>query len=948
MAPHGDMTPWTGDSRAVAGGSSDDKDGITSEDYIRSVGDSRKVTIKDGEGLRMELSELEEYRECILAAPVLADGTITTAWVDPSKIAEKSLFCVEVVGAACSIIDLGEQFAWIGASLRSSPHPQGVSYSRPIVQSFKVFHDNSQSNGQCWHNQFRNPVMGEGYPIARRSHPEAANDLDIPFYTMAILARSRYVNKFAGKTVIKGFSTMLVPTRQYGNVILWHLVHDQHGDRVSYLESLVMHTEEIRIQQRRGARHVLGWCLEAMFLAGTMDAKYDIRRSRLPRTGADCLLQKTSVSGGQMITGGLPFSIGYKDSPYHVSRSGYIRKLKWISRKFIVLWDEESKQGWLVNGTSAPLHLVRASLAHNSNDKFASEFLFRNEDMQEATQHSYKYDSAISVLLSRVNRELKIYLEKHGYVLFEDRVEHQFNILEQIIDHQVSVAGHNDTHYRSNNIPRAHLEGWDFHDLAKDAWIEFTRSIHAVTVLGRGFGEIMKPANTTCSHVADLMDIMESIGDATASPPKLTKSLDWQNPETAFAHCGCTGDSNNEHIDVVQVILPPGTSDASPMEPHRNKPLHWKYTVDPVRGKPQSLDRVCLSPSMESDGVQFLEFSVTPSSQTSVSIPTASVTDRLSAKSRFRAVTTNKYTVGIVCALTLELLAVRALFDVTHTNSDGIISHEDSNHYALGEIGKHRVVAACLPEGEYGTNSAAYVAANLRRTFPGVKFALLVGIGGGVPSPANDIRLVDVIVSRPAGSTTGLIMTAGSNLRSDPHLSACPLQERLDDIIACRREYKYPGKEQGQLFNSDYVHDSRHATCDSWDVSQASMRAGRPNSHPHIHYDTIASGNRVVRNAKLRDRWSQESNVLCFEMEAAGIMNTLPCLVIRGICDYSDSHKSKGFQEYAAATAASYAKLLLSYVEDLNDLGNVGSASDSKKQLLPLRLLKKGHSFFGR
>ncbi|KAE8384658.1 hypothetical protein BDV23DRAFT_188989 [Aspergillus alliaceus] len=199
-----------------------------------------------------------------------------------------------------------------------------------------------------------------------------------------------------------------------------------------------------------------------------MDAKYDIRRSRLPRTGADCLLQKTSVSGGQMITGGLPFSIGYKDSPYHVSRSGYIRKLKWISKKFIVLWDEESKQGWLVNGTSAPLHLVRASLAHDSNDKFASEFLFRNEDMQEATQHSYKYDSAISVLLSRVNWELKIYLEKHGYVLFEDRVEHQFNILEQIIDHQVSVAGHNGTHYRSNNIPRAHLEGWDFHDLAKD------------------------------------------------------------------------------------------------------------------------------------------------------------------------------------------------------------------------------------------------------------------------------------------------------------------------------------------------------------------------------------------------------------------------------------------------------------------------------------------------
>jgi hypothetical protein len=55
-------------------------------------------------------------------------------------------------------------------------------------------------------------------------------------------------------------------------------------------------------------------------------------------------------------------------------------------------------------------------------------------------------------------------------------------------------------------------------------------------------------------------------------------------------------------------------------------------------------------------------------------------------------------------------------------------------------------------------------------------------------------------------------------------------------------------------------------------------------------------------------------------MEGAGIMNTMPSLVIRGICDYSDSHKNKRFQEFAAATAASYAKLLLSYMKDSSDL----------------------------
>jgi hypothetical protein len=49
-------------------------------------------------------------------------------------------------------------------------------------------------------------------------------------------------------------------------------------------------------------------------------------------------------------------------------------------------------------------------------------------------------------------------------------------------------------------------------------------------------------------------------------------------------------------------------------------------------------------------------------------------------------------------------------------------------------------------------------------------------------------------------------------------------------------------------------------------------------------------------------------------MEAAGLMESFPCLVIRGICDYSDSHKNKQWQEYAAATAAAYAKELLSVI----------------------------------
>lgn len=66
-----------------------------------------------------------------------------------------------------------------------------------------------------------------------------------------------------------------------------------------------------------------------------------------------------------------------------------------------------------------------------------------------------------------------------------------------------------------------------------------------------------------------------------------------------------------------------------------------------------------------------------------------------------------------------------------------------------------------------------------------------------------------------------------------------------------------------------------------------------------------------MKDARLRDQYAAEKNVLCFEMEAGGLMNHFPCVVIRGICNYSDTHKNKDWQGYAAMTAAAYAKDLL-------------------------------------
>ena len=119
------------------------------------------------------------------------------------------------------------------------------------------------------------------------------------------------------------------------------------------------------------------------------------------------------------------------------------------------------------------------------------------------------------------------------------------------------------------------------------------------------------------------------------------------------------------------------------------------------------------------------------------------------------------------------------------------------------------------------------------------------------------------------------------------------------------------------LFQADYNHVGG-ATCEQ--CSRVRMVDWKPRiEEAVVHYGTIVSGNQVVRDATERDGVNSElGGILCFEMEAAGLMNDFPCLVIRGICDYADSHKNKRWQAYAAGTAAAYAKEVLSAIPTVN------------------------------
>ncbi|KAE8358860.1 nucleoside phosphorylase domain-containing protein [Aspergillus caelatus] len=275
------------------------------------------------------------------------------------------------------------------------------------------------------------------------------------------------------------------------------------------------------------------------------------------------------------------------------------------------------------------------------------------------------------------------------------------------------------------------------------------------------------------------------------------------------------------------------------------------------------------------------------------------------------------YTIGWICALPLEMVAARSILDTSHGKPAEQHARDD-NSYFLGSVGAHNVVIACT--SSYGTVNAAVVAAKIPFSFPSVRFGLLVGIGGGVPKLTCDIRLGDVVVSRPCGTSGGVVRwdlgkaLVGGEFQRTGVLSKPPLV-LLNALAALEVEYELGLGLMDDLGPS--MHTRGQTMISSIYRTTRIPREERPNREtldPVVHYGIIASGDQVIKDARKRDEIAREIGALCFEMEAAGLMDNFPCLVIRGICDYADSHKNKRWQRYAAVAAAAFAKELLGQI----------------------------------
>ncbi|THZ07631.1 hypothetical protein D6C91_10230 [Aureobasidium pullulans] len=221
-------------------------------------------------------------------------------------------------------------------------------------------------------------------------------------------------------------------------------------------------------------------------------------------------------------------------------------------------------------------------------------------------------------------------------------------------------------------------------------------------------------------------------------------------------------------------------------------------------------------------------------------------------------------------------------------------------------------------------------------------------LGEEISSHPQSIRLGDIVVSSPQDGTGGvlqydygkmiqgqgfqqtgflnqpstLVRTAVSGLKAQYKKKGNVIETKiktiLDEYTELSEEFGRPDGDKDRLYKADVVHPAEvEGTCGDICGTQPEKlverraRTLREDKRTIIHYGTIASGSWLMKDAHARDLHAEVRGVLCFEMEAAGLMNHLPCLVVRGICDYSDSHKNKDWQGYAAMAAAAYVKDLL-------------------------------------
>jgi hypothetical protein len=420
------------------------------------------------------------------------------------------------------------------------------------------------------------------------------------------------VTMYNSGLVIDGLQSMFVPVNRSKDSIQWHYLHSEQDECIMYsrADEVCPHrlrSDRLNDSALENARNFVGWTTKAEILFGNSvgcpkvvcDANdsdilgsdkiaFDnIRSSKLDQCGSGCILEKASISGGKFVTFGVTVGRGQKDKSLHIDPSSWYKKMVgWAARTNVILYDARDRQAWLTDGASALLHISRTQLS--------LDFL-EGVDLQmyRPPDPGVNGSTCRKALLDDTNRMLEIDREyvgtteertcvngnwetktvvKHRTICLQDMVKDNWKILNQIFSLSKLPAG--------VEVPtsiRKHIEGFDFADIVHSAeemiprtqplgphgraWLGFARAIHAITLFGTGFGDLIIPAagsNKLCeywsrvpkgldylvasvAHLEQLRDLQSNDQECQSEAIELCKGVYWHCGHRLFEHCnGCT------------------------------------------------------------------------------------------------------------------------------------------------------------------------------------------------------------------------------------------------------------------------------------------------------------------------------------------------------------------------------------------------------------------------
>ncbi|KAK3312310.1 hypothetical protein B0H66DRAFT_608585 [Apodospora peruviana] len=610
---------------------------LTCSDYVRRTwplfGDKVlqwiKNVIKAGFGIPDNVIETELYDQ------TKVDGYITSA----------GILDVKVVGSSSTAVaEVGDLLAWITTALRThqcdgrnldlicsfSHYDAAVDMKSERPSAFDAADEEPIPliNGLCWRAIFNNPIVVQGFPIRRR--PEGLEGLEAPLSIIGRLLGTRYLTHFKNQTFMKGFNAMIFPTRREGRIVMWHVILGQDDQHVEYTDpgvALAAGSSKagvaddfklLDLSEPDDYRHIIGWCQRVQSRVGAPGTRNGaapgshVKASGLERPGSGFAFDRVTISGGKLLNVGVNIAVGLKDKSLRLgSLDGYGQQVRWFDDKHFLFYDVGDRRAWLVDGSSALLHLLRATLARDAS---------RGDDnlhdgLEEAPETIMGGRAAARhVLRSGYNRDLKLFENKSRivdrvtrneqgmwetkpekelyYYHLSDRVDEIYRKVELIQAHLADKEDRDGIGAKIQLSSRRNLEGFDFLDIAHEqgpiwaktatlldwgkGWVDLARTINAITIFGTGFGELMFPvgnANLCLSwwnlpkhrdFLAVSMQVINDLRSKSAAvsaggqdPVQIADRVYWHTPARCFEEChSCT---QQRPCDRVQVLYPSPT-----------------------------------------------------------------------------------------------------------------------------------------------------------------------------------------------------------------------------------------------------------------------------------------------------------------------------------------------------------------------------------------------------